>query len=314
MSPALATPGIHHVTAFADSPAGNIDFYSNLLGLRTIKITVNYDDPETYHLYFADRLGSPGTVMTFFPHPNARPGRHGRGQATATAFAVPPGSLAFWQSRLADAGVDGDIHDRFDERVLRFADRDGTTLELIESGAGAKSTQPWVDGGINDAHAIRGFHSVALTVSDAQLTIDFLREAFAFNVIDEADNRTRLAADRGLIGSVVDVVADPDAPRGLFGPGTVHHVAWRAGDEDELEAARRLLIDRGLNVTEIKNRNYFRSIYFREPGGVIFEIATDGPGFTVDESETDLGSGLRLPPWMEPDRAAIEKRLPPLSR
>jgi glyoxalase family protein len=309
----LAISGIHHVTAFARSPRENIDFYSGILALRTVKITVNYDDPGTYHLYFADRIGTPGTVMTFFPWPDASPGRVGRGQATSVAFAVPRNAIEFWAKRLSEAGIDHANSERFNEPCITFADPDDLPLQIIGIDDAVSTSQPWPAAEVASDHAILGFHSVALAVHDAKLTIAFLQDRFGFSIANADENTTRMRApDSGTIGALVDVQESRDAPRGSFGPGTVHHVAWRALDEDELDKMRRALIDHGCNVTEIKNRNYFKSIYFREPGGVIFEIATDGPGFTIDEPEDSLGSGLCLPPWMEPERASIAAQLPSL--
>lgn len=308
----MSIAGIHHVTAFARSPRDNMDFFARLLGLRTIKITVNYDDPATYHLYFADRIGTPGTVLTFFPHPNAKPGRPGSGQAAATAFVIPESAIEFWSSRLTLAGINLVKRHRFNEPLLTFTDPDGMWLELIGTAGAPLETQPWATHEISNGQAIRGFHSVTLAVNDSEATVRFLIDHFGFREHDKAAERTRLLSAGSGIGNIVDVVAASDMPRGSFGPGIVHHVAWRAADQDHLERMRRQLLDDDIHVTEIKNRHYFRSIYFREPGGVIFEIATNGPGFTVDESADELGSGLRLPPWMEDDRPRIAQALPPL--
>lgn len=308
----MKIPGIHHVTAFARSPRANIDFYTKVLGLRMIKVTVNYDDSGTYHLYYADRIGSPGTVMTFFPHPNAGAGRRGTGLASVTAFDVPADAIDFWQSRLAEKQVIHERGERFGQPYLRFGDSDGLQIELVGGDDAVPQVLPWASDSVSSDRAIRGFHSVTLAVRDSQPTVDFLRNVFNFSVADQAGDRTRLRSSTQAIASIVDIEALPDGPRGSFGKDTVHHVAWRVPDETVLKQMQSSLIDRGVNVTEVKNRNYFRSIYFREPGGVIFEIATDGPGFTIDEPEDALGSGLCLPPWLEENREAIEAQLPSL--
>ena len=303
----MRTEGIHHVTAVAGRPADNVAFHTDVLGLRLVKRTVNFDDTGTYHLYYGDETGSPGTVLTFFPFEVARRGRSGRGQATATAFLVPPGSLDYWAGRFETRDVDSDDPvDRFAERVLAFRDPHGQPLELI---TGESDVEPWADGGIPVEHAVRGFFGVTLHSGNPAATGEVL-ELLGFDRAGEADERVRYVAV-GERATVVDVLTR-HAPNGRPGFGTVHHVAFRAAYDDEQAAWRERLTDAGQFVTPVRDRRYFRSIYFREPGGVLFEIATDGPGFTRDEPVTELGSSLKLPPWLEDDRAALEAALPPL--
>lgn len=310
-----ATSGLHHVTAIAGDPAENVRFYTDVLGLRLVKRTVNFDDPSTYHLYYGDEVGSPGTILTFFPFVDGRSGRVGRGQTSATAFAVPEGSLAYWRERLAERGVDvDDPVDRFGERVLPFRDGDGQPLELVAGRTGG-TIEPWADGPVPTEHAVRGFHGVTLDSLDPAATAGVL-ETLGYEPVAEAGDRSRYRATAGPVGSdggvaaVVDVLDRPDAPRGEEGIGTVHHVAVRAADADQQERWRERLREAGHRVTPRKDRRYFESVYLREPGGILFEIATDGPGFDRDESVPELGSSLKLPPWLEDDRERIENRLP----
>lgn len=307
--------GIHHVTAIATDPQRNLDFYTGVLGLRLVKRSVNMDDPGTHHLYYGDESGRPGTILTVFPWPLARRGSRGTGQATVTAFSVPEGSLGWWLERLESHGVPhDDPARRFDEEALTFLDPDGLKLELV-ADAGAAARRPWASGPVPERHAIRGFHSVTLTADDAAPTADLLTGAMGMASAGEHRDRLRFAgsgAAAGDPGTLVDVEVNPSLGRGRVAAGTVHHVAWRvAGDREELEL-RDALIGRGLAPTPVIDRHYFRSVYFREPGGVLFEIATDPPGFTVDEPVAELGSALKLPPWLEPQRARIEAALPPI--
>lgn len=304
------TTGIHHITAVSGEIDRTLGFYGRVLGLRLVKRTVNYDDPATYHLYFGDEVGRPGTVLTFFPWPGGSRGRHGLGQAAVTAFLVPEASLGFWIERLVAAGVahEGPTR-RFDEQVLSFVDPDGMLLELVARADAP--VQAWQGGPVPAEHAIRGFHGVTLWVNGDPGTRALLTDALGFRVVQEADGRTRLAG-ASPVGNVVDLRQVGGFWRGAGGVGTVHHVAFRAADEAAQENVRRDLNDLGVLATPVQDRQYFRSIYFREPGGVLFEVATEGPGFTTDESATELGTGLRLPRWLEPDRAAIERALPPL--
>ncbi|MDA2814845.1 ring-cleaving dioxygenase [Nocardiopsis sp. RSe5-2] len=306
--------GIHHVTAIASDPQANADFYLNALGMRLVKRTVNFDAPETYHLYYGDRAGNPGTVMTFFPWPGAPKGRLGAGQATTTSFAVPEGSLGWWARHLAALGVEADRPtERIEEDVLSLRDPDGLVVELVAS-ADTHDTDPWDGGAVPAEHAIRGIRSVTLTEHDLDGTAGMLGGTLGFAPVAEDGPRDRFRTGPSTegVGTIVDVLADPRAERGLVAAGTVHHVAYRAPDGPTQEAWRGSLADGGVDVTEVRDRSYFTSIYFREPGGVLLEIATDGPGFDYDEPLLQLGRSLRLPPWLEPRREEIERHLPEL--
>jgi glyoxalase family protein len=305
----LKTPGIHHVTSIVGDPQGDIDFYTQVLGLRLLKVTVNFDRPKTYHLYYGDYAGSPGTILTTFPWRGDRQGTIGTGQITATSFVIPEGSTDFWRSRLKDHGVEATGPERrFDEQVLSFADPDGLINELV-SRPGTTARDDWQGEAVPHEHAILGFSSVTLTSTHPDRTAEVLTDLLGFTLIGESDRLRRFVADRSAPGSVVDLVADPEGPRGTEGPGTVHHVAWRTRDEAEQLEWCELLTGAGLHVTEVRDRSYFKSIYFREPGGILFEIATDPPGFTLDEPLDALATGVRLPPWYEDRRAEIEPGL-----
>lgn len=310
---ARRTNGIHHITAIARDPQQNVDFYVKVLGLRLVKRTVNFDDPGTYHFYYGHANGAPGTILTFFPWPGARQGRPGVGATGATAFAVPPDALSFWADRLRERGVAvGDIEVRFGEEVLPFSDPDGLPLELVGS-PGAQGHSTWLDGTVLQRHALRGFHSATLWEAHPTVTEDVLLNHLGFERVGQEGERTRYQVSAGGPGTRIDILVRPDGTPARGGAGTVHHIAWRAADEAEQLAWLADLRARGLNVTEVQDRQYFSSIYFREPGGVLFEIATDGPGFTLDEGPDMLGTALRLPPWFEPERAAIEAQLPPIT-
>ncbi|HBL26543.1 MAG TPA: ring-cleaving dioxygenase [Acidobacteria bacterium] len=303
--------GLHHVTAIARDPQANVDFYTGILGLRLVKKTVNFDDPGTYHFYYGDEQGTPGTILTFFPWPGARLGTHGAGQATATAFSVPEGSLGWWAERLDRLGVDAEaprLRPGFDEEVIRLRDPDGLALELVARAGDTR--EPWTGGPVPAAQAIRGFDGVTLTAWNPEVTTAVLRDAMGFRPIGEGKDRFRFAVGDGGPGTRVDVVARPDAPRGHVAAGTVHHVAFRLPDDATQVAWHEELAGEGFRVSPVLDRQYFRSVYFRERGGVLFELATDPPGFARDEPVAGLGGSLRLPPWLEPDRARIEEILP----
>jgi glyoxalase family protein len=302
------TSGIHHVTAISGRIDRTVDFYRRVLGLRLVKRTVNYDDPATYHLYFGDIVGRPGTILTFFPWPDGARGLIGRGQAAVTALLIPEGSLSFWVARLIGAGIryEGPVR-RFGEQVLSFADPDGMRLELIAT-ATAEQLPGWDGGDVPAEHAVRGLHGVTLWVDGDPGTREVLVSGVGLRVQAEEEGRLRLAGDAP-VGSIVDLRQIGGFWRGAGGVGTVHHVAFRAQDDSAQERLGRRLTDAGLRVTPVQDRQYFRSIYFREPGGVLFEIATDGPGFATDETAADLGRRLALPSWLEPDRAVIEAGL-----
>jgi glyoxalase family protein len=309
--PLPSIAGIHHVTAMASDPQRNVDFYTRVLGLRLVKRTVNFDDPGTYHLYYGDVVGHPGTILTFFPWPSARRGRHGAGQATATAYGVPAGSLGFWSDRLIRLGVVAESpEERWGRGVLTFLDPDGLKLELVE-GDGLAG-EPWEGGGIPDEQALHAFAGVTLTLWNAEGTAKILTETLGFRLEREEKGRIRFVAGADGRGSKVDLLVQPTAERGTISAGAVHHVAFRATDEADQLAWRARVEAAGLAVTPVLDRQYFRSIYFREPGGVLFEIATDPPGFTRDETRETLGTRLLLPPWLEAQRAEIESALPPI--
>lgn len=304
--------GIHHITAIAGDPQGNVDFYAGILGLRLVKQTVNYDDPGTYHLYFGDQVGRPGTILTFFPWPGAPRGRHGVGQATIVSFAVPPHSLGFWEARLRTREIGVERRESpFDEPLLEFSDPDGLQLELVADSR-PDPGRAWAAPSVPVSQAIRGFHSVALLERGYDDTEALLTEVMGFRLAQTAGHRRRYVVGDGGLATWVDVVGGPDAPPGHVAVGTVHHVAWRTPDEAAQQGWRRRLIEEGLSVTPVRDRQYFRSIYFREPGGVLFEIATEGPGFAVDEPPDALGAQLTLPTWLEPQRGVLTARLPEL--
>ena len=305
-------PGLHHLTAIAGEAQRNLDFYAGVLGLRLVKITVNFDDPGSYHLYYGDAQGSPGTILTFFPWAGAPRGMQGAGQVTATALAVPASAISFWHERLAAHGIPlQQSPERFGEPVLAFADPDGLPLELIGSST-ARVAHFWAEGGVPEEAAIAGMHGVTLLERTAAATEALLTETLGFRRLGQEGERTRYAIGEGGVGATADLLVDPAAPRGRNAAGTVHHVAWRTPSDEQQLAWERLLSARRLGVTPVQDRQYFRSIYFREPGGVLFEIATDPPGFATDESVAELGTALRLPPWLESERARILRLLPPL--
>jgi glyoxalase family protein len=304
------TPGIHHVTAIAGDPQRNADFYVGTLGLRFVKRTVNHDDVGTYHFYFGDGEGTPGTNITFFPWTDTgQQGQFGAGQTAATAYLIPEDSLGYWEDRLADAGVDVERDARFDETVLRFDDPDGITLELVANDDADARATPWEDGPVPADHQLRGFYNVTLAVPEIPPTEDVLTDVLGYEFEAEEGGRRRYRAVGEGPGSVLDLVTT-DTGRGQMGVGTVHHVAFEAADADEQAAYRQAFAEKGLRVSEIIDRKYFESIYCREPGGVLFEVATAGPGFTEDEPLAELGSGLRLPERLERRRAEIEQTLP----
>jgi glyoxalase family protein len=306
--------GLHHVTAIAGDPQINVDFYVGVLGLRLIKKTVNFDDPSTYHLYYGDGVGSPGTVMTFFPWPGVRRGTLGSGQTSATAFAVPEHSLDFWRQRLEESLVSADDIERFDEPGLAFADPDGLRLELLASAQPGDSREPWDGSSVPAEHAIRGFDGVTLLHADSDVTERLLVDAMGFRRVAADGRRMRFESGDGGSGTFVDLLHSPNVDPGRVAGGSVHHIAFRLADDDAQAEWQNRLFDAGHPTTEVKDRMYFHSIYFREPGGVLFELATDNPGFATDESVEELGSGLRLPPWFESARDRIEKSLPALEQ
>ena len=299
-------PGVHHVTAIGSDPATNLAFYTETLGLRLVKRSVNQDDTSVYHLFYADHDGSPGTSMTFFPYPGARPGQAGTGQVSTTAFLIPAASVEYWTDRIAKAGVDADEPiERFGDTVIPFEDPDGLSLELVareDAPAGNLSESP-----VPEKHAIRGFFGVTLALGRAGPTADLLAE-MGFTEGGKDGNRTRYLAD-GDLGYAVDICEESEMARGRPGAGTIHHVAFRVTRETH-EAWRQALIDDGLRPTGIIDRKWFESVYVRTPGGILFEFATEKPGYTVDEDLDSLGERLVLPERLVDRRESIEAGLP----
>jgi glyoxalase family protein len=302
--------GLHHITAIAGDAKRNFDFYSKILGLRFIKKTVNFDDPGTYHFYFGDEVGSAGTILTFFPWgAGIQQGRKGSGMATEIGYSVPKGSLDFWQKRFEQYNV---IYnkpaEKFGEKYLTFLDPDGLKLELIESKTD-DNRKAWETDEVKADVATKGFHNITLTLNNIKPTAAILTDIFGYKLIDQDVNRYRYATDAVENAAIVDLVELPKEKRGLNANGTVHHVAFRVLNDEVLMKFREKIEEYGLQITPQIDRQYFHSLYFREPGGVLFEIATDNPGFTVDESLEELGQNLKLPAQYESQRAAIEEHL-----
>ncbi len=313
MTPESRIAGIHHITAVASSAAANRDFYTNVLGLRLVKKTVNFDDPHTYHLYFGDARGAPGTILTFFPWEKLPPGRAGSGMVTVVAFAVPYASLGFWKRRLAAAGRPVQPSERFGEPVLGFSDPHGLPLELVGLNE-PPTTAAWAEGPIEAPNAVRGFHAATATLNADSGMQGLLQDTMGLRLYRQDGRRYRyLTGNDREPGHFYDLMIDPQAPIGTPGGGTVHHIAFRTASDRTQSDWQTRLRAAGLSVTGVRDRKYFRSIYFQTPGGVLFEIATDPPGFGIDEPSDALGSTLKLPERYEPLRAAIESRLPPLS-
>jgi len=302
--------GLHHITAIAGDAKRNFDFYSKILGLRFIKKTVNFDDPGTYHFYFGDEVGSAGTILTFFPWGEGiQQGRKGSGMATEIGYSVPKGSLDFWQKRFEQYNVIcNKPAEKFGEKYLTFLDPDGLKLELIESKTG-DNRKGWETDEVKADVATKGFHNITLTLNDIKPTAAILTEIFGYKLIDQDVNRYRYATDAVENAAIVDLVELADEKRGLNANGTVHHVAFRVKNDEILMHFREKIEAYGLSITPQIDRQYFHSLYFREPGGVLFEIATDNPGFTVDESLEELGQNLKLPAQYESQRASIENHL-----
>jgi len=302
------TAGIHHITAFVRDAQANVDFYAGVLGLRLVKKTINFDAPEVYHLYFGDETGSPGTIITFFPWAGSRKGRIGGGQVGITSYVVPAGSLSFWEERLNRFAVASTKAERFGETYLQFEDRDGLQLEIVEREEGKLST--WAFGGVPVDKAIKGFGGAVLYSTAPTKTAHLLEHVMGLTRVGQegAYARYRSTAD---IGNVIDVNVTPMA-YGAGGAGTVHHIAWRAKDDAEHALWRSHIEQSGYHPTPIVDRQYFNAIYFREEGGILFEIATDPPGFARDENPDALGEKLMLPSWFEENRQQIEANLPPI--
>lgn len=304
--------GLHHITAIAGDAQRNYDFYTKVLGLRLVKKTVNFDDPGTYHFYYGDEKGSPGTILTFFPWRNVRPGIEGTGMATAIGYSIPVGSLSFWTKRFQEYNVSfGKPGNRFGEVYLPFKDPDGLNLELIMA-ENPDSRKGWHSDDIPDNAAIQGFHSITLTVNDVRPTGAILTDIFGYKLYKQEGRFYQYKTDAVNEAALVNIVEVPDGKRGQVAGGTNHHVAFRVPDENTLMHFRDKVVKKGLNITPKIDRNYFYSLYFREPGGVLFEIATDNPGFAIDEAPEELGLHLKLPEQYEDQRAAIEQVLPAL--
>ncbi|HEX5069826.1 MAG TPA: ring-cleaving dioxygenase [Vicinamibacterales bacterium] len=303
--------GLHHVTATADDAQADLDFCLDLLGLRLVKKTVNFDNHDVYHFYYGTRRGEPGTIWTTFPYKGrgVRVGSKGAGQIGTTAFSVPASSLPAWRKRLSERRVAfRDVETRFGEDAIFVSDPSGLWFELI--GTEGDTRAPWTGNGVGADEAIRGLHSVTMTVRSRAATVGLMTGLLGYRIVNEAGPRTRLSVGGTGAGHSIDVVEESTAPLGINGLGTVHHVAMAISTDDEQRRLQQELLQMGLRVTDVRDRCYFNSIYFREPGGVLFEVATIQPGFTVDEDESTLGRGLKLPPWEEPYRREIETKLP----
>ena len=310
--PEPSVTGIHHVTAIAGDPQENVDFYADLLGLRMVKRSVNQDDPGTYHFFYADAVGHPGTDLTFFPWPGMGPGRNGTGLTNEVVFAAPTDSLDYWLDRLERAGLRARLEARFGEKTLTFHDVHGLGLAITgTSAAASRAFEPWRRSPVPPEHQLRGIHAVRVVEMASQATRQFATETFGMTHTGQDGRWDRYAGSDAASG-FLDVVDMPSLPRGQWGVGTVHHVAWRVADDAHQARVQDAVRRTGISTTPVIDRFWFHSVYFREPGGVLFELATDGPGFGVDEDMEALGEMLVLPPWLEPQRADIERALPPI--
>ncbi|MBD3276089.1 MAG: ring-cleaving dioxygenase [Candidatus Marinimicrobia bacterium] len=307
------TKGIHHITAIAGPPQDNLDFYTRILGLRFVKRTVNFDDPYTYHLYYGDAIGHPGGVLTFFPWSNIKKGKNGLGLATVTGFIIPEGSIDFWMEHFAQHAWDFDPPaERFGKPYLRIVDNDGMFIDLVES-APPENYKHWEQSPIYEDHAIRGFHHSNLMVRDSDKTARVLTDLLGFDLQGQESEILRFSHNSNDSGQIIDIQQDESsASPGRMGKGIIHHIAFRVPDEDSQSEIREKILEAGHNPTPVIDRQYFKSVYFREPNGILFEIATDEPGFLIDEEEAHLGESLRLPEWHESRREEIEQRLPDL--
>lgn len=302
--------GLHHITAIAGSAKRNMDFYTRVLGLRLVKKTVNFDDPGTYHFYYGNENGTPGTILTFFPWEGIGQGRIGAGMATDIAYSVPKGSLDFWADRFQQFNVKkGEAGERFGETFLPFRDPDGLQLDLVVSKT-EDDRLPWTTGAISADVATKGFHGVTLTLKDIKPTAEVLTDILGYRLLEQEGNRFRFITDTVSNAAIVDLLETPEEKYGHVAGGTNHHVAFRVQDDTLLMEYREKIAGKGFNITPKINRDYFFSLYFREPGGVLFELATDNPGFAIDETVDQLGTGLKLPKKYESIRAEIEKSLP----
>lgn len=304
--------GLHHITAIADNAKRNLDFYTQVLGVRMVKKTVNFDDPGTYHFYFGNETGTPGTILTFFPWEGIGKGTNGSGMATHIGYSVPKGSLEFWKNRLKSFNVNVEEGENFGEKMISFKDPDGLQLQFIEP-AGDDNRKVWTTDDIKDENALKGFHNVTLTLKRAEPTIKVLTDLLGYDLQKQEGERYRFATDAIDTANLIDIIENDKTPTGRNAAGTNHHIAFRVKDDNILMEYREKALSAGLSITPKINRDYFYSLYFREPGGVLFEIATDNPGFTVDEPLEELGLNLKLPAQYEGMRSKIEGVLPKLS-
>ncbi|MCW9708954.1 ring-cleaving dioxygenase [Fodinibius salsisoli] len=303
--------GIHHITVLAGNAQRNADFYVKSLGMRLVKKSVNQDDPGTYHLFYGNAEASPGSGLTFFPWPMARQGKPGLGEAVKVAFAVPTGSVNFWAERFGEEGIDFDgPYDRFGQQAISFKDPDHLQLELVFDKQ-AEQLPGWEKGSVPAQHGIRGFRGTTLRLKETEPTANVLENVFGFQETDSTENTRLYTTDAPIGGSVI--IEEGEEKPSANGRGIIHHVAFRAKDDDELSSMRKQVLEMGLSPTDVIDRHWFHSVYFKSPGGVLFEIATDGPGYAVDEDADKLGQKLILPPWLEPRRKMIEKRLPEIN-
>ena len=303
--------GLHHITAIAGDAQRNYDFYTKILGFRLVKKTVNFDDPTTYHFYFGDEVGSPGTILTFFPWANIRQGQNGVGMATEVDYSIPKGSLNFWKTRFEKLNISYKLSEKFGEKHIAFSDPDGLNISLIESRQKDNRKGRETDE-INADVAIKGFYTVTLILNNIKGTATILTEVFGYNFLEQKENLYRYQTESVENAALIDLLEMPLSSKGLNAGGTIHHISFRVKDEETLMAFREKIVSKGLHITEKINRDYFFSLYFREPGGVLFEIATDNPGFATDETVEKLGTSLQLPIQHEPLREKIEKALPVL--
>lgn len=304
--------GLHHITAIADNAKRNLDFYTQFLGVRLVKKTVNFDDPGTYHFYFGNEEGTPGTILTFFPWEGIGKGTNGSGLATHIGYSVPKGSLEFWKNRFQQFNVNFEEGEIFGEQLISFQDPDGLQIQFIES-SGPDDRKVWTTDDIKDENALKGFHNITLTLKKADATIKVLTDIFGYDLQKQEGERYRFATDAIDTANLVDIIENDKIATGRNAAGTNHHVAFRVKDDNVLMEFREKVMSAGLSITPKIDRDYFYSLYFREPGGVLFEIATDNPGFTVDEPLNELGQNLKLPKQYEAMRTQIEEALPKLS-
>jgi glyoxalase family protein len=310
--------GLHHVTAVTREAQLNVDFYRNVLGQRLVKKTVNFDVPDTYHLYFADEVGTPGSVLTFFAWPHMKRGTRGNGETAAVAYNIASGSISFWQDYLKGKGIRPQpVEQRFGIEVLPFDDPDGMRVELVASAA-SPDIRYWEAGPIPEIHALRGFHSVTLWLDEVEPTAELLINQMGYTLVGQEGNRHRFTGGIGALANTLDILHRPKQPEDIpdeavFGAGSVHHIAFRVPTDDEQLDYQSALRVAGYGVTPVRDRCYFHSIYYHEPGGVLFEIATEPPGFDTDEPVRALGEALKLPEWLEPNRNAIEQSLQPVT-